>query len=120
MYWCIEYMLIANKRQWEMVLVVVMVVIEHEGHEGAEETQHHTERSFLRGDRTTLSSRLLFTCSAVGEEGMYPGFTVVNELFENTRPPEDREGDTVPTRVGVEGWSELEVEGASSGDGGKS
>jgi len=66
-------------------------------------TQHHPDRSFLRGDSVLPSSRLLFTCSAVGEGGTYPGSTVVKELFENTRPPEDRTGDTVPVLVGVEG-----------------
>ena len=65
--------------------------------------QNHPDRSFLRGDSVLLSSRLLFTCSAVGEGGTYPGSTVVNELFENTRPAEDRIGDAVPALVGVEG-----------------
>ena len=51
---------------------------------------------------------------------MYPGSTVVKELFENTRPPEVRAGDVVPTLVGVDGWAEPEVEGSSSGDEGKS
>jgi hypothetical protein len=83
------------------------------------EMQHHPDRCFLRGDKTLLSSRLLFTCSAVGEGGTYPGLTVVKELFENTRPPEDLAGDAVSALVGVDGWSEQEVEGASSGDEGK-
>ena len=43
----------------------------------------------------------------------------MKELFENTRPPEDRAGDVVPTLVGVDGWSEPEVGGSSSGDEGK-
>ena len=59
-------------------------------------------------------------CSVVGEEGTYPGLTVVKELFENTRPPEDRTGDAVLTLVGVDGWSGAEVKGSSSGDEGKS
>jgi len=45
---------------------------------------------------------------------MYPGSTVVKELFENTRPPEDRTGDTALTLVGVN------VESSASGDEGKS
>ena len=65
------------------------------------------------------SSRLLLTCSAVGERGTYPGLTVVKVLFENTRPPEDRTGDAVPTLVGVDGRSEPEFE-RSSGDEGNS
>lgn len=44
----------------------------------------------------------------------------MKELFENTRPLEDRTGDAVLTLVGVDGWSEPEVEGSSSGDEGKS
>jgi hypothetical protein len=82
--------------------------------------QHHTDRSFLRGESALLSSRLLFTCSAVGEGGTYPGSTVVKVLFENTRPAEDRTGDAVPALVGVEGWSEPEVKSSSSGSEGKS
>ena len=74
----------------------------------------------MRGDRTLPSSHLLFTCSAVGEGGTYPGSTVVKVLFENTRPPEDRTGDVVLTLVGVDGWPEPEVEGSTSGDEGKS
>jgi hypothetical protein len=74
----------------------------------------------LRGDRLLLSSRLLFTCSAVGEVGTYPGSTVVKELFENTRPPEDRTGDAVLALVGVDGWSELGIEDSASGEKGKS
>jgi len=81
--------------------------------------EHHPDRNFLRGDRT-LSSRLLFTCSAVGEGGTYPGSTVVKELFENARPPADRAGDAVPTLEGVDGWSEPEVKSSSSGDDGRS
>lgn len=86
-------------------------------HEEIKEMRHHPDRSFLRGDRTLPSSCFLFTCSAVGERGTYPGSTVVKELFENTRPPEVLSGDTVPTLVGVDGRSE--VESSSPGDGGK-
>lgn len=81
--------------------------------------QHHLERSFLRGDALP-SSCLLFTCSAVGEGGTYPGSTVVKELFENTRPAEDRTGDAALTLVGVEGWSEPETKSSSSGNEGNS
>ena len=73
----------------------------------------------MRGDRAPLSSRLLFTCSTVGEGGTYPGSTVVKELFENTRPPEDCAGDTVLTLVGVDDRPETKVGGSVSGDGGK-
>jgi len=83
-------------------------------------TWYYPERSFFRGEGLLSSSRLLFVCSVVGEGGIYPGFTVVKELFENPRPPEDRAGDTVMTLVGVEGWSRPEVEDLSSGDGGMS
>jgi len=69
-----------------MVYMVVRVI---KYYEEAGETQYHPDRNFLWGDRVPLSSSLLFTCSAVGEAGMYPGFTVVKELFENTCPPED-------------------------------
>jgi len=51
---------------------------------------------------------------------MYPGSTVVKELFENTCPPEVRTGDVVSTLGGVDGWTEPEVKGSSSGDEGKS
>lgn len=74
----------------------------------------------MRGDRALPSTRLLFTCSAVGEGGTYPGSTVVKELLENTRPPEDCAGDTVLTLVGVDGRPEPEAEGSASGDEGKS
>ena len=82
--------------------------------------RYYPDRSFLRGDGTLPSSRLLFTVSGLGEGGMYPGSTVVKELFENTRPQEDRTGDAVPTLVGGDGWSGPGVEGSASGDGGKS
>lgn len=74
----------------------------------------------MRGDSVLLSSRLLFTCSAVGEGGTYPGSTVVKELFENTRPAEDRTGDAVLALIGVEGLSKPETKGPSSGNEGKS
>jgi hypothetical protein len=55
----------------------------------------------------------------VGDGGTYPGLTVVKELFENTRPPEDRAGDTVPALLSVEGSSGRDV-GTASGSDGKS
>ena len=67
------------------------------------------------GDKVPPPSRLLFTCSVVGEEGTYPGSTVVKELFENTRPPEDRAGDTVLILVGVVNRPGPEVGGSASG-----
>ena len=72
------------------------------------------------GDGVLPSSHLLLTCSAVGDGGMYPGFTVVKELSENARPLEDRVGDAVLIFVGVDSWSEPGIEGPSSGDEGKS
>ena len=65
------------------------------------------------------SSRLLLTCSAVGDGGMYPGFTVVKELLENARPLEDRIGDAALILVGVDGLPGPEIKGLSSGDEGK-
>lgn len=82
------------------------------------ETQRYPDRSFLWGERVLPSSRLLLTCSAVGDGGMYPGFTVVKELSENARPLEDWVGDAALIFVGVDGRSE--IEGSSSGDEGKS
>ena len=110
-------MIAINGRQRKIVCMAVGIA---NWREEIEEMQHHSDRNFLRGDRTLPSSRLLFTCSAVGEGGTYPGFTVVKELFENTRTPEDLAGDAVPTLVGVDGRSEPEVKGSSSGDGGRS
>lgn len=81
--------------------------------------QYHPDRNFLRGKSAPLSSRLLFT-SAVGEAGTYPGSTVVKELFENTRPADDRTGDTVLVLVGVEGLSEVDTKSPSSGSEGRS
>ena len=95
-----------------------MVVKIVKWYEEAEETHHNPDRSFLWGDRTLSSSRFLFTFSAVGECGTYPGFTVVKELFEKTRPPEDRTGVVVLILVGVSGC-EPEAKDSPSGDEGK-
>lgn len=106
-----------NQCQLKMVYMMMRIV---KWREETEESQRHPDRSFFRGDGELPSSRLLFVCSVVGEDGTYPGLTVVKELFENTRPPEDRTGDAVLTLVGVDGWSGAEVKGSSSGDEGKS
>jgi len=109
-------MITINGHQRKIICMAVRIV---NWHEEIGRVQHHQDRSFLRDERTLLSSRLLFTCSTVGAGGTYPGFTVVKELFEKTCPPEDMAGDTVPDLVGVGGRSELEVGGSSSGDEGK-
>ena len=108
-------MIVINRRRQKIVCMAVRVINWYEETEGM---QHHPDRSFFRGDRTLPSSCLLFTCFAVGERGMYPGSTVVKELFKNTLPPEVMSGDTVPTLVGVDGWSEVKC--SSPGDEGKS